>query len=128
MTDEKKLECAICLSPFTDAVVLLCGHSYCKICIQTQLKIKDQCSLCKEKTRGYLIPNYILRGNNVPKEDEKETNDVILQKDNKSKEYESKSNVIANIIIVICIFILLAMNCRIISRTSHNSTFYIYHN
>ncbi|KAM8730741.1 uncharacterized protein AB9X84_000705 isoform 1-T4 [Acanthopagrus schlegelii] len=46
------LSCSICLSLFTDPVVLQCGHSFCQTCIHKdwEKNIVRECSLCKQVT------------------------------------------------------------------------------
>uniref|UniRef100_A0A7N6A0T9 B box-type domain-containing protein n=1 Tax=Anabas testudineus TaxID=64144 RepID=A0A7N6A0T9_ANATE len=42
------LTCSICLTIFTDPVILFCGHSFCKECITLSLSSQDQCPHSKE--------------------------------------------------------------------------------
>ncbi|XP_030256319.1 tripartite motif-containing protein 35-like isoform X2 [Sparus aurata] len=44
------LSCSICLSLFTDPVVLHCGHSFCQTCVHEdwETNIVRECSLCKQ--------------------------------------------------------------------------------
>ncbi|XP_030256321.1 tripartite motif-containing protein 35-like isoform X4 [Sparus aurata] len=46
----KDLSCSICLSLFTDPVMLQCGHSFCRSCVHKdwERKIVRECSLCKQ--------------------------------------------------------------------------------
>nr|XP_046234241.1 zinc-binding protein A33-like [Scatophagus argus] len=46
----KDLACSICLHIFTEAVVLQCGHSFCRGCLHKawEGKISRQCPLCKK--------------------------------------------------------------------------------
>ncbi|XP_062248833.1 zinc-binding protein A33-like [Platichthys flesus] len=41
------LTCSICLSFFADPVVLLCGHSFCRECINRSLSSQHQCPQCR---------------------------------------------------------------------------------
>ncbi|KAM4583366.1 nuclear factor 7, ovary-like [Fundulus diaphanus] len=41
------LTCAVCLTFFTDPVILLCGHSFCRECVQLSLKSLNQCPQCR---------------------------------------------------------------------------------
>ncbi|XP_047196357.1 nuclear factor 7, brain-like [Hippoglossus stenolepis] len=41
------LNCSICLTFFTDPVVLLCGHSFCRECIHRSLSSQRQCPQCR---------------------------------------------------------------------------------
>ncbi|XP_074525098.1 zinc-binding protein A33-like [Halichoeres trimaculatus] len=47
---EENFLCAICQNIFTDPVVLLCSHSFCKNCLQSWWRWKQiqQCPLCME--------------------------------------------------------------------------------
>ncbi|XP_073345161.1 E3 ubiquitin-protein ligase TRIM35-like [Pagrus major] len=49
-TVPQDLSCSICLSLFTDPVVLHCGHSFCRTCVQEdwEKNIVRECSLCKQ--------------------------------------------------------------------------------
>ena len=41
------LNCSICLTFFTDPVMLLCGHSFCRECINRSLSLQRQCPQCR---------------------------------------------------------------------------------
>nr|XP_019944368.1 PREDICTED: nuclear factor 7, ovary-like [Paralichthys olivaceus] len=41
------LTCSVCLALFTDPVVLLCGHSFCRECITLSLSSQHQCPQCR---------------------------------------------------------------------------------
>ncbi|XP_073471227.1 tripartite motif-containing 13-like [Aquarana catesbeiana] len=50
----KELECSICLSIYTDPVILKCGHNFCRICIDRVLDTQRQsgsysCPECRQK-------------------------------------------------------------------------------
>lgn len=58
------LTCSICLNIFTDPVMLVCGHSFCRECITLSLSSQDQCPQCRatvptEEKR--LLTNHILK-------------------------------------------------------------------
>lgn len=58
------LTCSICLSVFTDPVILLCGHSFCRDCISVSLSKQPHCPNCRTpvSTEGpYLLTNHILK-------------------------------------------------------------------
>uniref|UniRef100_A0A7N6AND5 Uncharacterized protein n=1 Tax=Anabas testudineus TaxID=64144 RepID=A0A7N6AND5_ANATE len=58
------LTCSICLTIFTDPVILFCGHSFCKECITLSLSSQDQCPHCQATvpTEGKcLLTNHILK-------------------------------------------------------------------
>lgn len=42
------LTCSICLTIFTDPVILVCGHSFCRGCITLCLSSQDRCPQCRE--------------------------------------------------------------------------------
>ncbi|XP_067456588.1 nuclear factor 7, ovary-like [Thunnus thynnus] len=44
------LSCSICLTIFTDPVILHCGHSFCRTCITEVLNTKHQCPQCLTET------------------------------------------------------------------------------
>lgn len=46
----KDLSCSICLCIFTDPVMLQCGHSFCKSCVQQNWvgKISRKCPVCDQ--------------------------------------------------------------------------------
>ena len=41
------LKCVICMEIFLNPVILGCGHSFCKLCIQDILKTNPKCPTCK---------------------------------------------------------------------------------
>ncbi|XP_072255041.1 E3 ubiquitin/ISG15 ligase TRIM25-like [Pyxicephalus adspersus] len=50
----KELECPVCLSIYTDAVMLRCGHNFCRVCIDRVLGTQEgsgrySCPECREK-------------------------------------------------------------------------------
>ncbi|XP_073423432.1 E3 ubiquitin/ISG15 ligase TRIM25-like [Dendrobates tinctorius] len=50
----EELLCSICLSSYTDPVILRCGHNFCRICIDQSLDTQDgsgvySCPECREK-------------------------------------------------------------------------------
>ncbi|XP_040908146.1 nuclear factor 7, ovary-like [Toxotes jaculatrix] len=58
------LTCSICLAIFTDPVMLLCGHSFCRECITDALSTQPQCPHCRlavPKEGNYLPTNHILK-------------------------------------------------------------------
>ena len=44
------LSCCICLTIFTDPVMLHCGHSFCRTCITQVLTSQHQCPQCRTET------------------------------------------------------------------------------
>ncbi|KAK2898021.1 nuclear factor 7, ovary-like [Channa argus] len=58
------LTCSICLTIFTDPVILVCGHSFCRECITLALSSQHQCPQCRATvpTEGKcLLTNHILK-------------------------------------------------------------------
>lgn len=45
--DDFIIECPICLETVTGTVQTVCGHKFCKPCIATSLKTKDNCPICR---------------------------------------------------------------------------------
>ncbi|XP_075199460.1 E3 ubiquitin/ISG15 ligase TRIM25-like [Anomaloglossus baeobatrachus] len=63
-----ELLCSICLSSYTDPVMLRCGHNFCRVCIDQALDTQDKsrvyfCPDCREKfqERPALMRNIALR-------------------------------------------------------------------
>ncbi|KAM3926617.1 E3 ubiquitin/ISG15 ligase TRIM25-like [Leptodactylus fuscus] len=63
-----ELDCSICLSTYTDPVMLRCGHNFCRVCIDRVLDTQDQsgvysCPECREEfqVRPVLMRNLALR-------------------------------------------------------------------
>uniref|UniRef100_A0A3Q1GZ83 Uncharacterized protein n=1 Tax=Anabas testudineus TaxID=64144 RepID=A0A3Q1GZ83_ANATE len=64
LSKRRHLTCSICLTIFTDPVILFCGHSFCKECITLSLSSQDQCPHCRATvpTEGKcLLTNHILK-------------------------------------------------------------------
>ncbi|XP_045912053.1 nuclear factor 7, brain-like [Micropterus dolomieu] len=58
------LSCSICLTIFTDLVILICGHSFCRECITLSMSSQHQCPQCRAAvpTEGKnLLTNHILK-------------------------------------------------------------------
>ncbi|KAL1020723.1 hypothetical protein UPYG_G00003800 [Umbra pygmaea] len=56
------LTCSVCLYLFTDPVSLSCGHSFCRECLTSCLRIDNQCPCCRATTADEKIStNYILK-------------------------------------------------------------------
>ncbi|XP_018424408.1 PREDICTED: E3 ubiquitin/ISG15 ligase TRIM25-like [Nanorana parkeri] len=67
-TAGEQLECSICLSIFTDPVMLRCGHNYCRVCIDRVLDTQERsggysCPECRDEfqDRPALQRNIFLR-------------------------------------------------------------------
>ncbi|XP_072259401.1 E3 ubiquitin/ISG15 ligase TRIM25-like [Pyxicephalus adspersus] len=48
-----ELECSICLNIYTDPVTLICGHNFCRVCVERMLDTQDSlgvynCPECRE--------------------------------------------------------------------------------
>ncbi|XP_075131501.1 E3 ubiquitin/ISG15 ligase TRIM25-like [Leptodactylus fuscus] len=63
-----ELDCPICLSTYTDPVMLRCGHNFCRVCIDRVLDTQDQsgvysCPECREEfqVRPVLMRDIALR-------------------------------------------------------------------
>ncbi|XP_075131339.1 E3 ubiquitin/ISG15 ligase TRIM25-like [Leptodactylus fuscus] len=63
-----ELDCLICLSTYTDPVMLRCGHNFCQVCIDRVLDTQNQskvycCPECREEfqERPVLMRNLALR-------------------------------------------------------------------
>lgn len=56
----KELECPICLEIFSLPIVLICGHTFCKKCIENQKLHSNKCPTCRNHISwGY--PCFILK-------------------------------------------------------------------
>ena len=53
--DEKPeyLCCPICIDLLVEPLVLHCGHSFCRKCLETTLDYKKECPMCREGLKGY---------------------------------------------------------------------------
>ncbi|XP_056596612.1 E3 ubiquitin-protein ligase TRIM35-like [Triplophysa dalaica] len=60
---EEDFSCPICCSVFSNPVLLLCGHSGCKECIENYWKVKKlkECPLCRKVSITKPPPNLALR-------------------------------------------------------------------
>ncbi|XP_019897296.2 tripartite motif-containing protein 35 isoform X2 [Esox lucius] len=61
---EEDLSCPVCCDIFKDPVMMLCGHSFCKICLQKSWKEKKyrECPMCRSKSsKTEPCPNLNLR-------------------------------------------------------------------
>ncbi|XP_066446355.1 E3 ubiquitin/ISG15 ligase TRIM25-like [Eleutherodactylus coqui] len=63
-----ELLCSICLSTYTDPVMLRCGHNFCRVCIHRVLDTQDEagvysCPECRQRSQGRpaLMRNLALR-------------------------------------------------------------------
>ncbi|KAM4037447.1 E3 ubiquitin/ISG15 ligase TRIM25-like [Anomaloglossus baeobatrachus] len=63
----EELDCSICLSTYTDPVMLRCGHNFCRVCIDRVLDTQDEsgvysCPDCREQfqERPTLMRNFAL--------------------------------------------------------------------
>ncbi|KAG8550741.1 hypothetical protein GDO81_021940 [Engystomops pustulosus] len=63
----EELDCSICLTTYTDPVMLRCGHNFCRVCIDRVLDTQDgsggySCPECREdfKERPALMRNFTL--------------------------------------------------------------------
>uniref|UniRef100_A0A3P9LDW9 Uncharacterized protein n=1 Tax=Oryzias latipes TaxID=8090 RepID=A0A3P9LDW9_ORYLA len=48
-SNSEDLTCSVCLSFFTDPVILLCGHSFCRECISSFLSSQQSCPQCRSE-------------------------------------------------------------------------------
>lgn len=55
---QKSITCSICIDYFSNPITVLCGHSFCKGCIDQALLQKSLCPVCSAKIRKRTIePN-----------------------------------------------------------------------
>ncbi|RVE70209.1 hypothetical protein OJAV_G00062630 [Oryzias javanicus] len=58
------LTCSVCLNLFTEPVMLLCGHSFCRECITTSLSSQQCCPQCRSEVsmkKTSLTTNHALK-------------------------------------------------------------------
>ena len=56
----KDLECSVCLDIFELPIVLVCGHTFCKKCVELQKQYSNKCPTCRNHISwGY--PCYTLK-------------------------------------------------------------------
>ncbi|XP_061590903.1 zinc-binding protein A33-like [Cololabis saira] len=56
------LTCPVCLSIFSDPVILFCGHSFCRECITVSLSSGQQCPQCRTTFKEtHFTTNHILK-------------------------------------------------------------------
>ncbi|KAM8994157.1 LON peptidase N-terminal domain and RING finger protein 1-like isoform 1-T1 [Ara ararauna] len=48
------VECSLCMRMFFEPVTTLCGHTFCKECLERCLDHRPNCPLCKQSLREYL--------------------------------------------------------------------------
>ncbi|XP_034557210.1 E3 ubiquitin-protein ligase TRIM39-like [Notolabrus celidotus] len=61
---EEDLSCPVCHDIFKDPVILSCSHSFCKDCLQSWWREKEdkECPLCKKRqSKNILPPNFALK-------------------------------------------------------------------
>lgn len=59
---EKHLKCSICMETFEDPVTTVCGHSFCKNCLEFNFLYNDRvCPLCKKHLNKIPDVNIVLR-------------------------------------------------------------------
>uniref|UniRef100_A0A8D3BJI6 Tripartite motif-containing protein 35-like n=1 Tax=Scophthalmus maximus TaxID=52904 RepID=A0A8D3BJI6_SCOMX len=61
---KEDLTCSICLTIFSDPVILPCGHSFCRECISLSLKSQRQCPQCRAdvpEDEQCLLTNHTLK-------------------------------------------------------------------
>ena len=56
----RDLDCSICLEVFKLPIVLSCGHTFCRNCIENQKKNSSKCPLCRTQI-SWGHPCYILK-------------------------------------------------------------------
>ncbi len=56
----KQLECPICLETLELPIVLICGHTFCRKCIQQQKQYSNTCPTCRSRI-SWGHPCYLLK-------------------------------------------------------------------
>ena len=60
MIKEKEFECPICIDIFELPIVLCCGHTFCKKCLEIHKENSNKCPICRNYISwGY--PCFILK-------------------------------------------------------------------
>ena len=44
----EQLTCPICFDVYHEPISLLCGHTFCRCCLQTLQRVDKQCPLCRK--------------------------------------------------------------------------------
>lgn len=58
------LKCIICMEIFINPVVLSCGHSFCRMCVEDMLRDKPACPVCRAPTlfgASNMLQNFTLK-------------------------------------------------------------------
>uniref|UniRef100_A0A3Q3FYK0 Uncharacterized protein n=1 Tax=Labrus bergylta TaxID=56723 RepID=A0A3Q3FYK0_9LABR len=63
VTLEENLSCPFCINIFKDPVILSCFHSFCKDCLQSCWKEKEnkKCPVCRKQSKKRVPPNFALK-------------------------------------------------------------------
>ena len=44
---QKELECPICIELYELPIVLVCGHTFCRKCLETHKSVSKTCPICR---------------------------------------------------------------------------------
>ncbi|KAL0966975.1 hypothetical protein UPYG_G00302970 [Umbra pygmaea] len=57
------LSCPVCVDIYKDPVLLSCGYSFCKTCLEEYWKQKDsrECAVCRKSSQQFDHPNFALK-------------------------------------------------------------------
>lgn len=62
---EEERICVICQCSFTIGCLTVCGHQFCRDCLQEWWNVNRSCPLCKRRIRGDEVYNFTYRANDV---------------------------------------------------------------
>ncbi|XP_067891005.1 LON peptidase N-terminal domain and RING finger protein 1-like isoform X2 [Heterodontus francisci] len=54
LVDASDFECSLCMRLFLEPITTLCGHTFCKGCLERSLDHSPLCPLCKDSLKEYL--------------------------------------------------------------------------
>ena len=98
----EEFQCAICWQLMYKPVTTPCGHTFCKLCLESALRVRRECTLCKarifESSFENLQVNFMVQSMiekkhpNVVARREKEHNEAMKKREEEKKQREEQKN------------------------------------